>query len=311
VYNRNSEETIALLAIQLMPGVGYKRMNRLVAGAVRHGCTLLSLLDHEGADIQRRFPWLDAGAASILANHNPRRREIAEAHIRNARRHDILPITLLDSAYPETFRHSLGESAPPLVFARGNIELLHLCSGAVAGTRAPSPRGVTAARKAAECIVEHVRVVTSGGAFGVDWAAHDAAIEAGGATIIILPQGLLTYRLPSKWRHAYDTGNVLLLSESLPDAPWQTHAAVARNALISAQAQVVCVIEPRKQGGSILTLRHALRQRKPAFVTPCTALATELRAQVAPLSHLGRAIASLDWQAVRQRRRHVVQDELL
>ncbi len=307
----NHEETIALLAIQLTPGMGYKRTNRLVAGAARHGCALSSLLGHDGADIQQGFAWLDTEAASLLAIRNPLRRKIAEAHIHNALRHDIFPITLLDGAYPETFRRSLGESAPPLVFACGNRDLLNMCSGAVVGTRAPSPRGVTAARKASECIVKRIRVLTSGGALGVDWAAHDAALEAGGATILMLPQGLLTYRLPSRWQRAYDNGSVLLLSESLPDAPWQTHAAVARNALISAHAQVVCVIEPRKQGGSIQTLRHGLRQRKPVFVTPCAALAGDLRAQVAPLSHLVRAVQSLDWEAIREQRSHVVQDELL
>jgi predicted Rossmann fold nucleotide-binding protein DprA/Smf involved in DNA uptake len=57
-------------------------------------------------------------------------------------------------------------------------------------------------------------------------------------------------------------GRAVIVSQFAPDARWQTHAAVTRNATISALARMVCVIEPKKIGGSIRTARAAVAQGK-------------------------------------------------
>lgn len=304
-------EIVALLAMQLTPGMGYKRINRLVHCMTQHGAGPASLLNCDYAASYLSLPGLDPAVAAMLTGCDETVRKQAADCIRDALRKDILPVSVLDPAYPMSFRRSLGDAAPPLVFTRGNIHLLQRCSGAVVGTRAPSSRGIAAARNAAEQIGAHTGVVTSGGAFGVDWAAHNAALETGANTVVMLPQGILSYHLPEVWRNAYDEGRIVLLCESMPDAPWQTHAAVARNALISANAQLVCVIEPRKQGGSIMTLRHALKQRKPVLAAPVAALAPELRAQVAPLSRLRQQITTMDWETIRHQHSTGTQDDLL
>ena len=135
--------------------------------------------------------------------------------------------------------------------------------------------------------------VVSGGAAGVDWAAHDAALQSGGSTVIFLPQGILVYEMSSAWREAMDEGRLLLASEYLPDAPWRTYAAVSRNALIAAQARLVCVIEPRKQGGSLLTARHAVDQGKQVLVEPLGALPVPLQSCAAPLEQLAQALENV------------------
>ncbi|HPU96797.1 MAG TPA: DNA-processing protein DprA, partial [Candidatus Hydrogenedentes bacterium] len=113
----------------------------------------------------------------------------------------------------------------------------------------------------AETLVALDCAVVSGGAAGIDAAAHNAALESGGNTIFIVPADILGY-CPA-WIEAAISGRALFLSESLPGALWTTHAAVQRNRLIAAMAQAVWVVEPRKEGGSIRTARIAAGLNRP------------------------------------------------
>lgn len=84
----------------------------------------------------------------------------------------------------------------------------------------------------------------------------------------VLPQGLLSY-VPSRiMAGGVSAHRVLWLSAFTPDMPWKTHAAIMRNAIISALVRFVCVVEPRQEGGSIRTARCALAQGKPVLVAP-------------------------------------------
>ena len=261
--------------------------------------------------LKRIIEW-DSGIATLLAQCEEKVFEEANAYIAYARQQDLLVILALEESYPQTLKHYLGDVAPPLLFVRGNAELLHKTAGAVVGTRNPSKQGIQAAQNAAKVIVKNKASVVSGGAAGIDRAAHDRAIKAGGNTIVMLPQGILSWSFPEYWNAAFDSGRVTLVSSYLPNAPWLTHAAVSRNGLISALAQVVCVVEPRKQGGSILTMRHAIEQHKPAFVEPLTALPAGLQTQARPLRELPEALAALDLEEMRcARESDAVQIELL
>jgi predicted Rossmann fold nucleotide-binding protein DprA/Smf involved in DNA uptake len=65
---------------------------------------------------------------------------------------------------------------------------------------------------------------------------------------------------------AAEEGRAAIVSEFAPDSRWHTHAAVTRNATISALSRLVCVIEPRKTGGSVRTARCGLEQGKQVLV---------------------------------------------
>src|SRR5690606_24865428 len=67
-------------------------------------------------------------------------------------------------------------------------------------------------------------------------------------------------------RGAFEDGRAIVLSQFAPLSAWATHAAVTRNATIAALSRVVCVIEPRKAGGSMRTGRCALAIGRPVFV---------------------------------------------
>jgi predicted Rossmann fold nucleotide-binding protein DprA/Smf involved in DNA uptake len=99
-------------------------------------------------------------------------------------------------------------------------------------------------------------------------------LRNGGKTVVVLPQGILTYRGPALLFDAIQDGRAAVVSEFAPDMAWETHAAVTRNTTISAFSLLVCVIEPKKTGGSVRTARCALAQGKRVLVYPARGCAS-------------------------------------
>ncbi len=289
-----TEDAVVILALSLTPGMGNTRVNQTLALAQCCGWDIPQLRQVSNPSFLRRVLEQDAAIAAQLRHCEAALFEKAQAYISRALARGLQVLHILEDAYPQSIRMHLGAAAPPVLFLWGNAALVHATAGAVVGTRNPSPGGIRAAGKAARTIVARATSLVSGGAAGVDRAGHDAALKTKSNTVVLLPQGILSWSLPGSWRSAFGAGRIAVLSACLPDAPWQTHAAVSRNALISAMAQVVCVVEPRKQGGSIQTTRHAVGQGKPVFVEPLDALPVSLRVQARPLHALTAVLPELD-----------------
>lgn len=258
-----------------------------------HGYAISRLTCDTAAAFYRQVPGAAVSFKGVVEMLAGEKLDEAQECLNHISRSGIKMIHMLEADYPERLEAYLEISAPPIVFLYGEPSLLRQDGCAVVGTRSPSKAGVNAARRASERIAAAGLTLVSGGAVGVDRAAHDAAVLAGGTTVIFLPQGIKTYVLPEPWRKAMDEGRLLLASEYLPDAPWQTYAAISRNALIAAQSLLVCVIEPRKQGGSILTARHAMEQGKPLLVEPANALPAPMNPYAQPMKGLAHVMAGL------------------
>ncbi|MBM3288510.1 MAG: hypothetical protein FJY92_00005 [Candidatus Hydrogenedentes bacterium] len=74
-----------------------------------------------------------------------------------------------------------------------------------------------------------------------------------------------TYTFPGYVRDALESDRCALISQFDPELTWQTHAAVTRNATIAALSKLVCVVEPKRMGGSMRTARNARDQGKPVY----------------------------------------------
>jgi len=215
-------------------------------------------------------------------------RDIADT----CRKHEVVIIARGEEGYPEALAHYLEDEAPTVIFLLGDAALLHPLAGAVVGTRTPTAHGIALAQKCAALLTEQNAVVVSGGAQGVDTAAHDKTLACFGRTVIVLPEGILHHTTPPAWAEALRNGAALLISEVHPFQPWRTFAAVGRNRLIAALSRMVCVIEPRKTGGSIATARHGIAQRKPVFLSPASALPAGLRQSARPIVKAGKVDAA-------------------
>ena len=106
---------------------------------------------------------------------------------------DTYLLPCFSSEYPEELR-VLGGAQPPLLYARGNLQLLHSVAThrrlAVIGTRQPSHEGLAAAYRIAREEAEKGSIILSGLAYGCDAAAHRGALDAGGRTIALIAKDI-------------------------------------------------------------------------------------------------------------------------
>lgn len=264
--NEDTPET--LLALLLTPGVGAVTIHRVRAMARAMDESLASWLGQAESRLIRRLPPGAHREAKALAACGPGLRVRATGLIARSLRAGAEVVCEGAPGYPAALRQAAGRAAPPLLFLRGNSTLFGSQAAGIVGTRTPTPAGREMAARCACVFAALDTPVVSGAAEGVDTAGHLAALEADGASIAILPQGILTYTPSPAFEAALSEDRLLLVSEFPPDALWQRHNAIARNATISALSHVLCVIEPHKEGGSLQTARHALRSGKPVFFLP-------------------------------------------
>jgi len=177
----------------------------------------------------------------------------------------LLPLP--SPAYPERLRRLA--DAPPLLVVRGDPSLLGAPAVAIVGARAATHYGRTVARDLAARLARAGLVVVSGLAVGVDAAAHEGALEAGGLTVAFQACGpdrvypAVHRRLADR---IADAGAVV--SELPLGTPPRSGHFPLRNRLISASSLGVVVVEARHRSGSLLTARHAADQGVDVFAVP-------------------------------------------
>jgi len=173
-----------------------------------------------------------------------------------------------DPLYPQRLRQLA--DFPAVLYCHGSLpQMDDEPVIAVVGTRKASGYGLDLAYKTAVGLARAGFVVVSGCAMGVDSAAHNGTLDAGGRTVGILGCGLntpyLMQNLPMRERIA-KTG--ALISEYPPDTKAYPQHFPMRNRLISALALGCVVIEAPLRSGSLITALTALEQGRDVFVVP-------------------------------------------
>lgn len=168
--------------------------------------------------------------------------------------------------YPSRLVKIYGALALPELRARGNLSLLEMPSVGFCGSRKASEKGLAVASELATLLAKRGVVVTSGYAKGVDTQAHRAALEAGGATIISLPEGMNGFRVKKELRDVWDDDRTLVLSQYSDNAIWRADRAMERNKIIVGISAVTIVIEAGATGGTLDAGMTALREGMPLFV---------------------------------------------
>ena len=111
------------------------------------------------------------------------------------------------------------------------------------------------------------KIVVSGFAKGVDKQALDATLDSGGKSIIVLPQGIMTFASGFKqYYKAIAQGNVLVMSTFAPKAPWSKEFAMARNPIIYGMASDIFVAQSDEKGGTWSGVIDGLRKKRTIYV---------------------------------------------
>ncbi|MBO4206326.1 DNA processing protein DprA [Micromonospora echinofusca] len=164
------------------------------------------------------------------------------------------------------------ETAPPLVFwVRGQWPLAEILdrSVSVVGARAATGYGTHVATGLGYGLAEREWTVVSGGAFGIDAAAHRGALNAGGVTVAVLACGVdRPYPMGNTalFDRIAETG--LLVSEWPPGAEPLRPRFLIRNRVIAAATAGSVLVEASARSGATQTLHRALAVRRPAMVVP-------------------------------------------
>lgn len=252
-----------LLRLAVVPGVGPARLQTLI----RRFGSAERVLAASPSEI-RALPGF--GAELVRRVHAARDAEGAargERALALLHRHGAVALTPDDLEYPEGFR--VLADPPFLVFAVGNLALLREPAVAIVGTRRPSAYGRDTAATLATGLVRRGYTVVSGMASGIDAAAHEAALAAGGGTIGVLGHGVERV-YPAENRRLFHEVRErgLLLTEYAPGEEPKAGNFPRRNRLVAALSRGVVVVEMALRSGARHTVDAALDLGREVFAVP-------------------------------------------
>ena len=155
------------------------------------------------------------------------------------------------------------------LIVKGNTEVLKERGLAIVGTRNPTPYGVRIAGDFAAGFVDREWTIVSGGAYGIDSAAHKGALIAEGSTVAVLAAGIdVAYPAGNARLFAEICENGALISEVLPGAHAVPSRFLTRNRIIAALSQATLVVEAAFRSGSLRTARDAAELMRPVMAIP-------------------------------------------
>ena len=199
--------------------------------------------------------------------------------IAKARSADLKTIKTQISASKATFLTPLSEYWPkslnelaaiPIgLVVKGDVAALSQRSLAIVGTRNPTPYGVRIAGDFAAGFVDREWNIISGGAYGIDSAAHKGALIAEGQTVAVLATGIdVVYPAGNMRLFAEIAENGALVSEVLPGVHAIPVRFLNRNRIIAALSQATLVVEAAFRSGSLRTARDAAELLRPVMAIP-------------------------------------------
>jgi len=179
-------------------------------------------------------------------------------------------VTRVDREWPSQL-DDLDAAAPYALWVAGagDLRLAALRSVAIVGARACSMYGEEVARSWSAELAAEGWTVVSGGAFGIDAAAHRGALAAGGVTACILAGGVdVPYPRAHDALIARIADEGLVVSESPPGEAVRRQRFLSRNRLISALTRATVVVEAAERSGTMATAQAAVAMNRPLLAVP-------------------------------------------
>lgn len=256
------DHRIALLHLSLIPGVGSAKVAALVAQLTQE--QLCNLYTFTEIDFVKAGITQQTAQAVVVGLRDT---TYLDQELKLIEQYGVTWCTIFDEQYPETLKTI--HLPPPILYWQGDIQLPQTTIAFV-GSRAASPYGKSVVRKLVPPLVENGWGIVSGGAYGVDTVAHQATVDAGGRTFVVLGSGLLRqYPVPNKKlfaRVAAMGGAVISTFPLTMEA--HPHNFPARNRVIAGLSQGTVVVRAAAKSGALITADYALSQGRSVFAVP-------------------------------------------
>jgi DNA processing protein len=213
---------------------------------------------------RRDRPVLDGVAAAIAKT--VQRGDLIVARLRAL---DVRVVTVEEADYPGRLANVA--MPPHVLYVRGDVGSLSRARAvAVVGTRRATGAGRTTAGRIATALVAADATVVSGLAFGIDGAAHEATVRAGGTTVAVIGGGHAALGPGAHVRlaEAILAAGGAVVSELAPDTDPSKGTFPRRNRIISGVADATVVVEAPARSGALITASWALEQGRGCFLVP-------------------------------------------
>jgi DNA processing protein len=196
-----------------------------------------------------------------------RLRALAHAALERAAAARLRAIFRTALEYPPALQHIA--DPPPVLWVRGDPQLLARLSVAIVGSRAGSPYALQVAERLGADLASRGVTVVSGMARGVDSSAHEGALSAGGVTNAVLGSGAdVVYPAEHRSLAMRIAANGAIVSELVPGTRPRPEFFPRRNRIISGLVRAVVVVEAGEKSGSLITARCALDQGRDVLAVP-------------------------------------------
>lgn len=278
-----AENLRTVCAIAQVPGISLSGLSFSFTIGREIGLSLEGLALLTDSEICQRLSW-DVAQARTFRGHVQapldRYAVLASRGIRVS--------TALDSHMPAWPKRL---PTTPWLFYRGDLDILNMPAIGFSGSRDAIDIALDVTRSIATEAVAQGMTVISGGARGVDMAAHVAALAAGGSTAALLPQGLDTWWAPIPLADPSSRERLLVITTDLPWSLWTTVSAMQRNRAIVDLADVITIPQAGITGGSHTTGMYALGRKRDLWVaeldgdTPGNQLLMDRGAKPIPMIH--------------------------
>jgi DNA processing protein len=189
----------------------------------------------------------------------------AEREIRQVEKLGAKFVAIGEGLYPRLLTEL--DDAPPLLIAKGNLNLLEGQAVAIVGARNASAAACRFARGLAHELGQRDLVVVSGLARGIDSAAHDGALETG--TIGVIAGGIDVFYPPEneeRQKALFERG--LVIAEMPPGTEPRARHFPYRNRIIAGMSSGTVVVEAAPRSGSLITARLAAEAGREVMAVP-------------------------------------------
>ena len=253
------DELLPWLSLKSVPGIGrllFKRLFDQFSGPEQvFSATRAELLQVEG--MTERL------VRAVQSHQIP---DWVHEEIERVQRSAIRIVTLADAGYPQLLREI--PDPPAFLYVHGALTAPPNAI-AIVGSRNATSYGINAARQLGAELATLGITIVSGMALGIDTAAHQGALDAGGKTVAVLGSGLLhLYPRQNRQLARQIAENGAVATEFELSAEPEAHHFPLRNRIISGMSLGTVVVEAAPRSGSLITARLALEQNREVFAVP-------------------------------------------
>jgi len=254
-------ELVAACGFAALPGVGSATLSRIV-----------SAFGSFEAALRAGTPELRSRAAELrlrsetvrYLEDDPDVARLGSWALEQAHKAGARPLLKGEQGYPPLLARAA--KAPELLYVRGTLAS-DVRRVAVVGARECDERGLEMARTLGEDLARGRIEVVSGGARGIDSAAHAGALRGGGTTVAVLGCGI-DRAYPAENRELFDriaAGGGAVVSELVPGALPKPSHFPRRNRIVATLSEASVVIRAGARSGALVTARDAAAERRPVF----------------------------------------------